>query len=178
VRYDFTENIGNPGPFGFNTPDTMGLAMIENPGLAEPCSHQQGIELLASLRLCSNVAGHWAVQTALGGCQGTRELVRPGGRLYESRQAVIDALERRPYPSLTRPMGARYAFIRVRADVARKLDDQQFALELLETRQVLVAPGGSFNTDYNDHFRITTLPEADVIGDEFDHIDALLERVG
>jgi alanine-synthesizing transaminase len=139
--------------------------------------YKNGMELLASLRLCSNVPGQWAVQTALGGFQSISELVRPGGRLYQSRQAVIDAVEQSPYLSMTRPMGAMYAFIRLDARVASQVDDQQFALELLEQKHVLVAPGSSFNTSYSDHFRITTLPDPDVIADVFKRIDDLLERI-
>ena len=71
------------------------------------------LELLSSLRLCSNVAGQWAVQTALGGYQSVKELVRPGGRLYESRRAIIDAVARSKYLTLTPPRGALYAFVGV-----------------------------------------------------------------
>jgi alanine-synthesizing transaminase len=138
--------------------------------------HKNGMELLASLRLCRNVPGQWAVQTALGGFQSIRELVRPGGRLYQSRRAVIDAVEQSPHLSMTPPMGAMYAFIRLDPRLAGKLDDQQFSLEVLENQHVLVAPGSSFNTDYTDHFRITTLPGPSVISDVFERIDALLEQ--
>lgn len=139
--------------------------------------YKNGMELLASLRLCSNVPGQWAVQTALGGFQSIRELVRPGGRLYQSRQAVIDAVEQSEFLSMTPPMGAMYAFIRLDPRVTCKVDDQQFALELLESKHVLVAPGSSFNTGYTDHVRITTLPDPDAIADVFERIDALLERL-
>lgn len=113
---------------------------------------------------------------ALGGFQSITELVRPGGRLYQSRAAIIDAVERSPYLSMTPPMGAMYAFIRLDPRLAGKMDDRKFALELLENKHVLVAPGSSFNTDYTDHFRITTLPVPDVISDVFERIDALLEQ--
>jgi len=144
------------------------------PDLAEDYKH--GMELLASLRLCSNVPGQWAVQTALGGFQSIAELVQPGGRLYLSRQAIIDAVEKSPNLTVTPPMGAMYAFIRLDPVLAGRLDDQRFALELLESRHVLVAPGSSFNTDYTDHFRVTTLPDPDVISDVFERIDSLLEQ--
>jgi alanine-synthesizing transaminase len=136
------------------------------------------MELLASLRLCSNVPGQWAVQTALGGFQSIVNLVTAGGRLYQSRQAVIDAVEASPYLSMTPPMGAMYAFIRLDPSISSKLDDQRFALELLESRHVLVAPGSSFNTTYTDHFRITTLPDQEGIKDVFDRINSLLEQYG
>ncbi len=135
---------------------------------------QHGMELLAALRLCSNVPGQWAVQTALGGFQSIRELVTPGGRLFQSRQAVYDAVGQSPYLHMIMPRGAMYAFIRLDDALAGKIDDRAFALELLENKHVLVAPGSSFNTPYSDHFRITTLPDADVINDVFSRIDMLL----
>ena len=133
-----------------------------------------GLELLASLRLCSNVPGQWAVQTALGGFQSIRELVGPGGRLYESRQVVIDSVAASPYLSLIAPAGAMYAFIGVNKDRLPAFDDHQFAMDLLESKHVLVAPGTSFNVPYNNFFRITILPDAGVLKDVFQRIDSVL----
>ena len=133
-----------------------------------------GMELLAALRLCSNVPGQWAVQTALGGFQSIGDLVRPGGRLYQSRQCVIDRVTGSPYLSMHAPMGAMYAFIKLHDRFAGRLDDQEFAVELLDHRHVLVAPGSSFNTPYTDHFRITTLPDPDTLHIVFDRIDDVL----
>lgn len=135
-----------------------------------------GMELLSALRLCSNVPGQWAVQTALGGFQSIDQLVAPGGRLYQSRQGVIDRVEASKYLHMSRPMGAMYAFIRLDQRFADSLDDQAFALELLQQHHVLVAPGSSFNTPYNDHFRITTLPDTDTIDLVFDRIEDCLEQ--
>jgi alanine-synthesizing transaminase len=134
------------------------------------------MELLAALRLCSNVPGQWAVQTALGGFQSIGGLVEPGGRLYQSRQVVIDRVEASPWLSLVRPMGAMYAFIRLADEVVDRLDDRAFAMELLESRHVLVAPGSSFNTPYRNHFRVTTLPDSDTLNTVFDRVDALLAQ--
>lgn len=133
-----------------------------------------GMELLAALRLCSNVPGQWAVQTALGGFQSIGELVQPGGRLYQSRQCIIDRVSGSPYLTMVAPMGAMYAFIKLHDRFGGKLDDQQFALELLDNKHVLVAPGSSFNTPYTDHFRITTLPDPDTLHIVFDRIDDVL----
>jgi alanine-synthesizing transaminase len=135
-----------------------------------------GMELLAALRLCSNVPGQWSVQTALGGFQSINKLVQPGGRLYRSRQAVIDRVSASPYLSMNPPMGAMYAFIRLDERFAGQLDDRAFAQKLLEEQHVLVAPGSSFNTPYSDHFRITTLPNPETINTVFDRIDSLLEQ--
>jgi alanine-synthesizing transaminase len=134
----------------------------------------ESVELLSALRLCANVPGQWAVQTAIGGYQSIKDLVKPGGRLYESRQAIIDGAGQSEFIELTPPAGAMYAFPRVRTDRLPDFDDQRFAFELLEHKHVLVAPGVSFNTTYNDHFRITTLPEPAVIGEVFARIEDLL----
>lgn len=134
------------------------------------------LELLSSLRLCSNVAGQWAVQTALGGYQSVKELVRPGGRLYESRRAIIDAVARSKYLTLTAPRGALYAFVGVDTQRLPGFDDRRFAMDLLEHKHVLVAPGTSFNVSYNTHFRVTNLPEPDVLADVFARIEELLDN--
>jgi alanine-synthesizing transaminase len=132
------------------------------------------LELLSSLRLCSNVAGQWAVQTALGGFQSILELTRPGGRLYESRRVILESVARSRYLELARPMGALYAFVQVRKDVLPDFDDQVFAMQLLEKKHVLVAPGVSFNVPYRNAFRITNLPEPQVLGSVFERIEELL----
>ena len=142
--------------------------------LEKAADYIHGMELLAALRLCSNVPSQWAVQTALGGIQSITDLVSPGGRLYQSRQAIIDRVAASEFLSLQKPMGAMYAFVRLDPRFQGKLDDQAFALELLEKHHVLVAPGTSFNTPYSDHFRITTLPDPETINTVFDRIDTCL----
>jgi alanine-synthesizing transaminase len=132
------------------------------------------LELLSSLRLCSNVPGQWAVQTAIGGFQSIHELTCPGGRLYESRKAILEAVARSRFLHVSPPMGACYAFVGVQGDVLPDFDDQQFALDLLEHKHVLVAPGTSFNVPYRNHFRITNLPEPQVLAEVFGRIEELL----
>ncbi|MGB5809247.1 MAG: aminotransferase class I/II-fold pyridoxal phosphate-dependent enzyme [Polyangiales bacterium] len=136
-----------------------------------------GLDLLASLRLCSNVPGQWGVQTALGGYQSLKELIRPGGRLYESRQAVIRGVEASDYLSLIVPGGSMYAFVGADVDKLRGFDDQEFAMKLLQTQHVLVAPGSSFNVDYTNYFRMTILPEASVIEDVFHRMEKVLREM-
>jgi len=135
-----------------------------------------GLELLSSLRLCSNVPGQWAVQTALGGYQSIQELVSPGGRLYESRQAIVEAVGRSKFLHVSPPMGAMYAFVGVQTERLPDFDDQQFALDLLEHKHVLVAPGSSFNVPYRNHFRVTNLPEPPVLAEVFGLMEELLEN--
>jgi alanine-synthesizing transaminase len=132
------------------------------------------LELLMSLRLCSNVPAQWAVQTALGGFQSIHQLVSPGGRLYESRRAIIEAVNGSRYLRLRPPDGAMYGFIGVDPEALPDFDDQQFALDLLEQRHVLVAPGVSFNVPYRNHFRVTTLPDAATLRLVFGRIEELL----
>ncbi|MEJ2514081.1 MAG: aminotransferase class I/II-fold pyridoxal phosphate-dependent enzyme [Gammaproteobacteria bacterium] len=136
--------------------------------------YMEAMELLSALRLCSNVPGQWAVQTALGGFQSVRELVSPGGRLYETRRAAVESAEASEFIELDAPEGAMYAFPRVSTEKLPDFDDQRFAYELLENRHVLIAPGVSFNVPYTDHFRITTLPEPAVMREVFSRMDELL----
>jgi alanine-synthesizing transaminase len=137
----------------------------------------EAMELLASLRLCSNVPGQWAVQTALGGHQSIRELTAPGGRLFESRRAILEAAAANPLLKVARPQGALYAFMGVDTERLPEFDDQAFALELLERKHVLVAPGVSFNVPYRDHFRVTNLPDASTLAMVFGRINELLTEM-
>jgi alanine-synthesizing transaminase len=132
------------------------------------------LELLSSLRLCSNVPAQWAVQTALGGYQSVRELVSPRGRLYESRAAILAAVKQSRFLTLEPPAGAMYAFVGVDTRELPEFDDQRFALDLLEQKHVLIAPGVSFNVPYRTHFRITNLPEPAVLRQVFTRIDEVL----
>ncbi len=136
-----------------------------------------GLDLLASLRLCSNVPGQWGVQTALGGYQSLKKLIRPGGRLYESRKAVIEGVEASDYLHVMQPQGSMYAFVGADTEKLPSFDDQQFAMELLETQHVLVAPGSSFNVDYTNYFRVTILPLAHVIEDVFRRMETVLRAL-
>ena len=144
--------------------------------LDRAADYKHAMELLAALRLCSNVPGQWAVQTALGGFQSIRELVGPGGRLYQSRQTVIERVAASDFLSVQKPMGAMYAFVRLDPRFEDSLDDQAFALELLEKYHVLVAPGSSFNTAYTDHFRLTLLPDTDTLNVVFDRLETCLSQ--
>ena len=132
------------------------------------------MDLLSSLRLCSNAPAQWAVQTALGGYQSIRDLVTPGGRLYESRRAIRSAVDGSRFPQLASPQGAMYAFIGVDTRELPDFDDQRFALDLLEQKHVLVAPGVSFNVPYRNHFRVTTLPDSATLHGVFERIEDLL----
>jgi len=137
----------------------------------------KAMDLLAALRLCSNVPGQWAVQTALGGYQSVGKLCSEGGRLYESRQAVIDGVNSSEFLTLIPPRGSMYAFIGVDTQKLPNFDDEDFAMELLEKKHVLVAPGSSFNTNYRSHFRITTLPDKELLQEVFSRIEDVLNQI-
>jgi len=132
------------------------------------------LELLSSLRLCSNVPAQWAIQSALGGYQSIRELIMPGGRLYESRRAILTAVDQSQFLRLAPPPGAMYAFVEVDTADLPGFDDQRFALDLLEQKHVLVVPGVSFNVPYRTHFRITNLPDSAILRTVFSRIEELL----
>jgi alanine-synthesizing transaminase len=134
----------------------------------------RSLELLSSLRLCSNVLAQWSVQTALGGYQSLKQLITQGGRLYESRRVLVEAVRNSRFLRLEPPRGAMYGFIGVDTRELPDFDDQQFALDLLEQKHVLVAPGVSFNVSYRNHFRVTTLPDSATLRDVFGRIDELL----
>ena len=135
------------------------------------------VELLASLRLCANVPGQWAVQTALGGYQSIRELTSDGGRLFQARQAIIEGVKKSNYMSLIEPDGAMYAFPCVDSGAFEAFDDQKFAMELLEKKHILIAPGSSFNVPYRNHFRVTTLPTERKIQTVFERMEEILDSM-
>ena len=137
----------------------------------------EAMDLLAALRLCSNVPGQWAVQTALGGYQSIRKLCSGGGRLYQSREAVIAAVNDSDYLTLVPPDGSMYAFIGVDTRQFPGFDDESFCMELLEQQHVLVAPGSSFSVSYRDHFRITTLADEDMIAKVFRRMQDVLQQM-
>jgi alanine-synthesizing transaminase len=133
-------------------------------------------DLLAALRLCGNVPGQWAIEPALQGPDTITGLTLAGGRLFESRQAVLDAVGRSEFLDVVAPAGALYAFPGIRNEALAAFDDEAFALHLLETEDALIVPGSSFNVVYRDRFRITLLPQADMIAEVFLRIERALER--
>jgi alanine-synthesizing transaminase len=133
-----------------------------------------GLDTIASLRLCSNVVGQWAVQTALGGYQSIYDLTKPGGRLFQTRATVMEGVKRSQYLTLVPPRGALYAFPGVDLTKLPTFDDEKFAIDLLERKHVLVAPGSSFNVPYRNHFRITLLPDEKAMADVLGRMEELL----
>ena len=146
-------------------------------GLLRPArDFLRGLNLLAALRLCSNVPAQWAVVAALTGPDTHSELVSPGGRLARSRQAVVDAVADSRFLRCNPPQGAIYAFPGVDTERLPGFDDERFAMDLLEHKHILVVPGSSFNVAYRNHFRITLLPDAQTMRASLRAIEEVLER--
>lgn len=121
----------------------------------------KGLDMLASMRLCANVPAMFAVQTALGGYQSINELILPGGRLLEQRDAAHAALNSIPGISCVKPKGAIYMFPKIDRNLYRYEDDQQLILDFLIQQKVLLVQGTAFNWAQPDHFRIVFLPTKD-----------------
>ncbi|MFO7602467.1 MAG: pyridoxal phosphate-dependent aminotransferase [Gammaproteobacteria bacterium] len=133
-----------------------------------------GLNILASMRLCSNVPGQYAIQTALGGYQSINDLVAEGGRLRRQRDMAYDMLTAMPGVTCVKPSAALYLFPRLDPKLYPIHNDQEFALHLLETEKVLVVQGSGFNWPATDHFRAVFLPNADDLQDAMARIERFL----
>ena len=118
----------------------------------------EGIRMLSNMRLCSNVPAQSIIQTCLGGYQSVREYIRPGGRIYEQREAVYRALKEIPGISVVKPQAAFYIFPKIDVEKFNITNDEQFALDFLRKKRVLIVSGSGFNWNAPDHFRIVYLP--------------------
>lgn len=121
----------------------------------------EGLDILASMRLCANVPSQHAVQTALGGYQSIQSFIVPGGRLYEQRQLAWSLLNDIPGISCVKPNGALYLFPKLDTKRFNITDDERFALDLLRQEKILVVHGSGFNWPEPDHFRIVFLPRVE-----------------
>ncbi len=138
-------------------------------------SYLEGLNVLASMRLCANVPAQHAIQTALGGYQSINDLVAPGGRLYKQRELAHQLLTDIPGVTCAKPKAALYMFPRLDPKMYPIEDDQKFILELLETEKVLVVQGTGFNWPTPDHFRVVFLPNADDLTEAIGRIARFLE---
>ena len=118
----------------------------------------EGLNMLSSMRLCSNVPAQSIVQTALGGYQSVNEYIQPGGRVYEQRDYIYKALTDIPGITAVKPRAAFYIFPKIDTEKFNIMDDEQFALDFLHEKQVLLVPGKGFNWGQPDHFRVVYLP--------------------
>ena len=140
-------------------------------------SYIEGLEMLASMRLCANVPAMLAVQTALGGYQSINDLILPGGRLLEQRDLAYDLITQIPGVSCVKPKSAMYLFPKLDPEVYPILDDQNLVLELLKQERVLLVQGSAFNTADKQHFRIVFLPDKDQLIAAIERLAAFLGRL-
>ncbi|HJV68062.1 pyridoxal phosphate-dependent aminotransferase [Ideonella sp.] len=136
----------------------------------------EGLNMLASMRLCANTPGQLAIQTALGGYQSIKDLVAPGGRLARQRDLAYSLLTQIPGVSVVKPTAALYMFPRLDPKVYPIEDDQQFAYELLAEEKVLIVQGTGFNWPTPDHFRLVFLPNTDDLTEAVGRIARFLDH--
>ena len=129
-----------------------------------------GINMLSNMRLCSNVPAQSIVQTALGGYQSVENYIVPGGRIYEQREYVYNAIVNIPGITCVKPKAAFYMFPKIDTDKFHIINDEQFALDLLRDKKILLIHGGGFNWKRPDHFRIVYLPRIEVLKEAIDKI--------
>lgn len=139
-------------------------------------SYIQGIEMLASMRLCANVPAMYAIQTALGGYQSINDLVEPGGRLYQQREKAWTMLNQIPGVSCVKPKAAMYLFPRLDPEIYPIEDDEQLVLDLLLEERILLVQGTAFNWPDPDHFRIVFLPREDDLEEAIMRLGRFLEK--
>ncbi len=137
----------------------------------------EGLTLLANMRMCANVPGQHAIQTALGGYQSVNELIVPGGRFYEQSKLAWNLLNKIPGVTCTEPQGALYCFPRLDPEVYPITDDQEFVIDLLRAKKILVTHGTGFNWFAPDHFRLVTLPAVDILEEAIGRIASYLESL-
>lgn len=135
----------------------------------------EGLNMLSNMKLCSNVPGQWAIQTALGGYQSINELVGEGGRLRRQRDLAYELITAIPGVTCVKPMAALYMFPKLDPKVYPIKDDRQFFLELLKATRVMLVQGTGFNWPSPDHFRIVFLPHEDDLREAIDRIAKFLE---
>jgi alanine-synthesizing transaminase len=150
------------------------MIMTGNKNMAK--DYIEGINMLASMRLCANVPAQHAIQTSLGGYQSINDLVKPGGRLYEQREIVHKRVNAIPGLSCVKPQGAFYAFPKLDVERFNITSDVQFALDFLKQEHVLMVQGSGFNWPKPDHFRIVFLPHPEDLIETMDRLERFLEN--
>jgi alanine-synthesizing transaminase len=136
----------------------------------------EGLNMLSNMRLCANVPGQWAIQTALGGYQSINDLVCDGGRLRRQRDLAYELITAIPGVTCVKPSAALYMFPRLDPEVYPITDDRQFFLELLKETRVMLVQGTGFNWATPDHFRIVFLPHEDDLREAINRIAKFLEQ--
>ena len=133
-----------------------------------------GINMLASMRLCANMPMQHAVQTALGGYQSILDLTSKSGRMYQQMDYAFHRINEIPGLSCVRPKGAMYLFPKIDTERFNISDDEQFVLDLLSAKHMLVVHGKAFNWPKADHFRLVFLPHKETLKKAFDNLEDFL----
>ncbi|MBQ6182904.1 MAG: pyridoxal phosphate-dependent aminotransferase [Clostridia bacterium] len=136
----------------------------------------EGLNLLAAMRLCSNVPGQSVIQTAIGGYQSSDEMIKPGGRLFEQREFICKALNSIPGVSAVKPDAAFYVFPKFDTEMYGIKDDQEFVFDLLREQKLLVTAGTGFNWDRPDHLRIVYLARTETLEDAVTRLETFLKE--
>ncbi|MEJ8811355.1 pyridoxal phosphate-dependent aminotransferase [Variovorax ureilyticus] len=136
----------------------------------------EGLNMLSNMRLCANVPGQWAIQTALGGYQSINELVSPGGRLRRQRDLAYELITAIPGVTCVKPSAALYMFPKLDPKIYPIEDDRQFFLDLLKETKVMLVQGTGFNWKTPDHFRIVFLPHEEDLREAISRIAGFLQR--
>lgn len=136
----------------------------------------EGLDMLASMRLCANVPAQYAIQTAMGGYQSMQALTAESGRLYKQREMAVSRLNAIPGISCTLPQGAFYCFPKIDLEIYPIEDDMQFMMDLLIDEKVLMVQGSGFNWDAPDHFRVVFLPNLHDLEDAMDRLDRFFAK--
>ncbi len=150
--------------------------MIVSGDKASAKDYIEGLNMLSSMRLCSNVPGQWAIQTALGGYQSINELVAEGGRLRRQRDLAYELITKIPGVSCVKPEAALYLFPKLDPEIYPIKNDQDFIAEFLKEEKVLLVQGSGFNWPHPDHFRLVFLPNEDVLREAINRLAKFLER--
>ncbi|PAT33413.1 aminotransferase [Vandammella animalimorsus] len=137
----------------------------------------EGLDMLANMKLCSNVPGQWAIQTALGGYQSINELTGEGGRLRRQRDLAYELISAIPGVSCVKPQATLYMFPKLDLQVYPITDDRLFFLELLKETRVMLVQGTGFNWPHPDHFRIVFLPHEPDLREAIERIARFLKTV-
>lgn len=136
----------------------------------------EGLNMLASMRLCSNVLAQSVVQTSLGGTQSVDKLLLPGGRIYEQREFIYKAVNAIPGLSAVKPQAAFYIFPKIDREMYQIEDDEQFVLDFLKQEKILLVHGRGFNWNQPDHFRIVYLPRVDELAEIQEKMERFLRQ--
>jgi alanine-synthesizing transaminase len=145
-------------------------------GKKDAADYIEGLEMLSNMRICSNVPAQMGIQTALGGYQSINDLVLPGGRLREQRDAAVSLINAIPGLSVVKPKGALYCFPKVDVKRFNITDDERFILDLLRDQHILLVQGTGFNWNEPDHFRLVFLPDRETLTTAIQRLGSFLEH--